>query len=724
MEILKNITDFCSLCLKTHFEVNLIDTTRNSLLIDNKYYEFSFIFNDLLNTSFEDGCICELCKDSLVQFFIFKRTIKVPQNPFKKMIFAQIDDFLNDKHLEQIKVIRTFNSITLQLDKEEIDCMDIKTGTKQNVILENNDDDNGNLIADYTYETSPLVADCFSCGSCNAVESSENELEIHQFLRHSSFGIQLENECNKTYVNDEMSEAFWVCSFCSAHLENSNLLLLHHLTNHFSDLFIHINELLNIEKQTINIIAIESYINCIRECLQYQHTTINEDFRKIFFETYGEYENVSAISEKYMVEEMTETEQDIEMTEEIEDEESLEIKRVKSEKQTIELNLTDKQEIKFEIARSKCIVSTDTGEQRVIYRCQLVESCNHISNSASAIRYHLMKHIKNRDNLIEQRKSETSLDGYHYVVKSNNKNFCVQCNLKFKDLRALQLHEKCHQLFTTIAQHLNLPMCNTCNQKFINDNALNKHLLKHEQNEDLLQPIIVDTGTIRQQGKILGNATTSVGETNETEYSFKCGHCEDKYFTKEEHCNLHIMLFHTKNFICPIDKMEFSGFKSVSLFINHLCNKHNSELFPNLAFACTLCKTEFATIYDKLTHMKSCEMKQFECDHCGKRFFKKGDLIAHHKVYVSGEVQYQCAICNKKCLSSSDLKIHFRSHTKIKPYKCGQCSKSFRTLAARAAHVEGHNTQSLFICDVCNKNFKQRQLYRRHMKLVHETKSS
>lgn len=50
MEMSKNITDFCSLCLKTQFEVNLIDTTRNSLLIDNKYYEFSFIFNDLLNT--------------------------------------------------------------------------------------------------------------------------------------------------------------------------------------------------------------------------------------------------------------------------------------------------------------------------------------------------------------------------------------------------------------------------------------------------------------------------------------------------------------------------------------------------------------------------------------------------------------------------------------------------------------------------------------------------
>lgn len=589
----------------------------------------------------EDGCICEICKDSLVQFFIFKRTIKVPQNPFKKMISAQIDDFLiqNDKNLEQIKVIRTFNSITLQLDKEEIDCLSIKAESKTNVILDN-DDDNGNLIADYAYE-SPLVADCFSCGSCNAVESSENELEIHQFLRHSSFGNQLENELegSKSYVNEEMTETFWVCLFCSAHLENSNLLLLHLLTNHFSDLFVHINEMLNIDKHMTNNAAIESYLSCIRECLQYQHTIVNEDYRKIFFETYGEYENISAISEeKDMLEEMHETEQDIEMTEEIE-EEPLENK---SDKQTADLNLTDKQELKLEIARSKCIVSTDTGEQRVIYRCQLVESCNHISNSASGIRYHLMKHIRNRDNLTEHRKSETSLDGYQYVVKSNTKNCCVHCNLKFKDSRALQLHEKCHELFTTIAQHLNLPMCNTCNQKFINDSALNKHLLKHEQNEDLLQPILVDPGAIRQQGKILGNAFTSLGETNETEYSFKCGHCEDKYFSREEHCNLHIMLIHTTNFVCPIDKMEFSGFKSVSLFINHLCNKHNSELFPNLAFACTLCKTEFATIYDKLTHMKSCEMKQFECDHCGKRFFKKGDLIAHHKVYVSGEVQYQC----------------------------------------------------------------------------------
>jgi hypothetical protein len=50
----KNIADFCSFCLKTHNEVSLIDTTRNSLLIDDKCFEFAYIFTDLFQISVSD----------------------------------------------------------------------------------------------------------------------------------------------------------------------------------------------------------------------------------------------------------------------------------------------------------------------------------------------------------------------------------------------------------------------------------------------------------------------------------------------------------------------------------------------------------------------------------------------------------------------------------------------------------------------------------------------
>jgi len=177
-----------------------------------------------------------------------------------------------------------------------------------------------------------------------------------------------------------------------------------------------------------------------------------------------------------------------------------------------------------------------------------------------------------------------------------------------------------------------------------------------------------------------------------------------------------MLMVHSSAFVCPIDKREFSGFKSVSLFAHHLRNKH-SELFPELKFACTFCKMEFPSIYNKLSHMKSCSSKKFGCDHCDKKFFRKVDLKAHIR-FVSGELFFSCKVCSKRCETMSDLKIHIRSHTKEKPFDCSICTKKFRTLAGRSAHLENHVANVIYNCH-CGKSFKQRVMYRRHMKAHH-----
>jgi hypothetical protein len=47
----RELVDFCSFCHKTQHEVDLIDTTKNLLLIDDKCYEFNAIANDLLSST-------------------------------------------------------------------------------------------------------------------------------------------------------------------------------------------------------------------------------------------------------------------------------------------------------------------------------------------------------------------------------------------------------------------------------------------------------------------------------------------------------------------------------------------------------------------------------------------------------------------------------------------------------------------------------------------------
>lgn len=587
------------------------------------------------------------------------------------LIKNQIEEFLNSfvDNIEDIRVIRTVNSITLQYDKDEVQQNNIKIENKSEMIVEDQDYDENNGNDEIGYET--LIN--YRCSKCNRIELTENDSEIHEFLRHSNFGVQLEIEIENSKVYSESTDPieFYVCGFCTSHLESFDLLLLHLLNVHNPDVLFQINEALNVPAHLIDFSTINGYLNYIKECLNHDNkTTADYEVKKYFYEIYGESDEISNVSDKDIQEQEIEISEMNESINEYDD--NSKIKSEKQEKLSDDLSLNDKEWVRNQISKSKRYLNTDTGGKRVVYQCNLSDSCNHISNSAPGLRYHLIiKHLKHRKDF-EGRKHHDSneiLDSYPYITKNSSKNCCIECSLKFKDQRAYQLHERCHELFKTVASHSDsiFPSCNTCNQKFLNQNLLQLHLNKHDKNENLSEAIETNIGAIRQQGKIINNIIHSNGETNLTDYTWKCGHCDNKNFLKEEHCNLHLLLVHTVSFICPIDKMEFSGFKSVSLFIHHLRNKH-SELFPNLSFNCTFCQTEFHTIYDKLNHMKNCDRKNLQCDHCDKRFWKKGDLIAHLK-YVTGEVQFKCSVCTKKCISASDLKIHLRSHSKIKPYK-------------------------------------------------------
>lgn len=393
----------------------------------------------------------------------------------------------------------------------------------------------------------------------------------------------------------------------------------------------------------VNSELVESYLRYIKDCLNGSNQEISPDnsVRNYFYQIYNVNEYVEEDME-HAFDQSVHEQSDIDINEE----QTIQKREKRSEKSN-ELTNEEKEWIRQEISRGKLSMISDSGVKGSIFRCTISKSCNYVSNSSPGLRYHLIiKHLKDRTNIKEERETEdifltTPLN----VFKTNSgKNCCVECCLKFKDSRSYQLHEKCHELFQVVGQHSSFPMCNTCNIKFIEIESLNIHLERHEIGEDLKAPVKVINGAVREQGKLLKTAqkTSYMGETSDNEYSWKCGHCEAKNFTNEEYCNFHMLLAHVVNFSCPIDRMEFSGFKSVSLFIHHLRNKH-PELFPNLSFKCTFCHMEFSTIYDKLQHMKNCDSKQLQCDHCEKRFFKKTDLAAHLKL-VSGEVQYECEL--------------------------------------------------------------------------------
>lgn len=298
------------------------------------------------------------------------------------------------------------------------------------------------------------------------------------------------------------------------------------------------------------------------------------------------------------------------------------------------------------------------------------------------------------------------IDGY--------KKSCSTCGLFFK--HHYKTHLECHKTFKQLAPSLHLPKCDQCKIVFGNHEAHQTHITTHSDSVKALA-IYPSDGLAYFGGKKFkepsGTADNAVDEAS----PFKCGHCL-AMFWEESECITHQMMLHINPLICPIDLLEFSGSRGMTLFNFHMKNKH-PELFPDLKYNCTYCHEEFSTIFQKLNHMKnSCDEKKLNCDGCGKRFFSKVKL-AHHLRTEKGLLKYECEICQKRCLNSMDLKIHQRCHDDSRPYPCSLCPSAFKTSAARSSHMEIHSDTNLS-CQICGKTFKKRTVLARHIKLMHD----
>lgn len=293
----------------------------------------------------------------------------------------------------------------------------------------------------------------------------------------------------------------------------------------------------------------------------------------------------------------------------------------------------------------------------------------------------------------------------HLSSKRFNKLFCPRCKYQFTTQAHFTAHSNGHKIFDTLAKHMNIyPKCSTCNMMFIDDVSLDIHLSNHDE----ILPI-ESTGFFLKFG-LRQESERQIEDSSGD--SVKCGHCFESA-SSEENLVKHLLIFHAKQLVCPIDLRHFNNNQAFTI---HMRNNH-PELFPNDSFKCSVCLKEFDTLYEKLSHMKVCKEKAFNCHHCQKSFSRKCHLVKHLKL-VSGELNISCQICNKVCRDKHDYKIHIQSHSTEKLFKCSLCEKSYKTSSARAAHLQSH--LEIILCPYCNMQFKSRRTMQKHVKNKHE----
>lgn len=262
--------------------------------------------------------------------------------------------------------------------------------------------------------------------------------------------------------------------------------------------------------------------------------------------------------------------------------------------------------IQQQLQSQKATIETNEG-QKIVWNCS---QCEYTSMKRGRFRMHLQK-------------THTTI-----LMRGPNKHSCFDCHLRFDGESHLSVHKNCHRIFDVIAPYVNYPECETCRMIFSTSEDLQTHVSRHKENPEALQDPIPVTGVVHRNGEpFIGHV--DIQEIISEESSSFCGHCLRR-FSSDTECKHHIMLYHATAFCCPFDSRVFDGIPTLS-FGNHLRQCH-PDIFPDLEIACSFCKMQFETVYEKLAHMKICKAKVFQCDHCDRSFFRKAELVHHLKV--------------------------------------------------------------------------------------------
>ena len=256
---------------------------------------------------------------------------------------------------------------------------------------------------------------------------------------------------------------------------------------------------------------------------------------------------------------------------------------------------------------------------------------------------------------------------------------CEECDKEFKNRDSFRNHVMC------VHDKLKKFKCSQCDKAFSIEQYLTKHIFRIHQST--------------------------------TEIIHECNLCEKKFFSKDT-MGIHKRVVHEEKYsCCKICNKKFASTSTLKLHINsvHLGERKHK---------CELCSTTFTAKSSLLGHKRRVHEKEtnFKCDICGKDFFQRSELSQHIKKLHQNIQSPEdiCPICKKQFKSGSKfLQEHIENiHNNIKNHECDMCGKSFSGLSDLSIHRKTVHNNETFTCYICHKSLRK-SFFKRHM-AIHE----
>ena len=161
------------------------------------------------------------------------------------------------------------------------------------------------------------------------------------------------------------------------------------------------------------------------------------------------------------------------------------------------------------------------------------------------------------------------------------------------------------------------------------------------------------------------------------------------------------------------EDMTIKEAEKISSFLKSDVRIHTGDV----PFECKICNRRFKSNLDLNKHERvhTGEMP-FECKTCKKRFNRSNSLKKHERIHT-GEVPYECKTCKKRFKQSSTWKRHEMIHSGAVPHECKTCNKRFKRKEQVKIHERIHTGEVPYECKTCKKRFNQSSVLKRHERI-------